>query len=34
MYQGSVMPPFPYTVVVDVVTEFARVCAKWVAVSR
>ena len=34
MYQASVMPPFPSTVVVDVVAEFARVCVKCVAVSR
>ena len=26
--QGSVLPPFLFTVVVDVVTEFARGCTK------
>ena len=32
MQRGSVLLPFLYAVVVDVVTEFARVCAKCVAV--
>ena len=28
MHQGSVLSPFLFAVVVDVVTEFARGCAK------
>ena len=32
MHQGSVLSPFLFAVVVDVVTEFARVCAMRVAV--
>ena len=28
MHQGSVLSPFLFAVVVDVVTEFARECAK------
>ena len=28
MHQGSVLFPFPFAVVVDVVTEFATVCTK------
>ena len=28
MHQGCVLSPFIFAVVVDVVTEFARVCAK------
>ena len=27
MHQGSVLSPFPFVVVVDVVTELARGCA-------
>ena len=27
-HQGSVLSPFPFALVVDVVTEFARGCAK------
>ena len=32
IHQGSVLSPFLFVLVVDVVTTFARVCAKWVAV--
>ena len=32
MHQGSMLSPFLFTVVVDVVTEFARGCAKCAAV--
>ena len=31
MHQGSVLSPFLFTLVVDVATEFARGCAKLVA---
>ena len=31
-HQASVLSPFLFAVVVVVVTEFTRVCAKWVAI--
>ena len=32
MHQGSVLQPFLFAVMIDVVTEFAKGCAKSVAV--